>query len=218
MALGKYPSLVLFRFWWFLAILFVLWLTVTFLQSLSPLLHSLLLPYVYLLHLNIPLLSLMKIPVMNLRPALIQDDLTLAWSHLWSLYFQMRSHSQVPGLGCEHIFLEHIIQATTNNVPDIFLWPSVYTPPFSAILSAPGSWPTGYHDLWLPAGFCKWEAPGGIGGTEKSEAREFIYLVPFCEEPSFAVCLDRRSPALLDSVLFLVSVNSSSSFWDQGWG
>lgn len=104
----------------------------------------------------------------------------------------MRSHSQVPGLGCEHIFLEHIIQATTNNVPDIFLWPSVYTPPFSAILSAPGSWPIGYHDLWLPAGFCKWEAPGGIGGTEKSEAREFIYLVPFCEEPRFAVCLDKK--------------------------
>lgn len=66
-ALGKNPSLSLPRFSWLLTIFVVPWLVATLLQSLSPLLHSLLLPGVYPLCSNIPLLSFMETPVIELR-------------------------------------------------------------------------------------------------------------------------------------------------------
>lgn len=46
------------------------------------------------------------------RSTLTLCDLPLTWLHLQWSYSQIRSHSEIPGLGFQHIFWEHTIQPT----------------------------------------------------------------------------------------------------------
>ena len=99
---------------------------------------------------------------LNLGPTLISYNLILIWLHLQRPFFQLRSQSQGPGLELKHVFWGEHIKPTI----DIFLWPSTYTPSFSSLFSASGSWPkwntsVDPHGLWFPVGFSRWEVSRG---------------------------------------------------------
>lgn len=110
---GKDPSLPLPSFWWWRAILGDLWLI-----AFTPISACISVSHSLCMCLCPNFSHFTRIPVFGLGPTLTQQDLISTWLHY--TYFQIRSHSQVPGVRTWTYFWGDTIQPTTIN-NDVFL-------------------------------------------------------------------------------------------------